>query len=34
VPLTVRAMADVLDVAEDDLCTAIAANTQAAFGAW
>jgi TatD DNase family protein len=34
VPLTVRAMAGVLDVAEDDLCTAIAANTEAAFGAW
>lgn len=34
VPHTVRAMADVLDVPEDALCTAIAANTEAAFGAW
>jgi TatD DNase family protein len=34
VPLTVRAMADVLGVTEHDLCAAIAANTEAAFGAW
>jgi TatD DNase family protein len=34
VPLTVRAMAGVLGVAEEDLCTAIAANTEAAFGTW
>ena len=34
VPHTVRAMAEVLDVPEDALCTAIAANTEAAFGAW
>ena len=34
VPHTVRAMAEVLAVGEDDLCTAIAANTEAAFGAW
>ncbi len=34
VPHTVRAMAEVLDVPEDALCTAIAANTDAAFGAW
>jgi TatD DNase family protein len=34
VPLTVRAMAGVLGVTEHDLCAAIAANTEAAFGAW
>jgi TatD DNase family protein len=34
VPHTVRAMAAVLGVGEDDLCTALAANTEAAFGAW
>ncbi len=34
VPLTVRAMAAVLDVSEDELGTAIAANTEAAFGSW
>ncbi len=34
VPHTVRAMAVVLDVGEDVLCTAIAANTTAAFGPW
>jgi len=34
VPHTVRAMAAVLDVGEDVLCTAIAANTTAAFGPW
>ena len=34
VPHTVRAMAEVLGVGEEDLCTAIAANTEAAFGAW
>jgi TatD DNase family protein len=34
VPHTVRAMAGVLDVTEDELATAIAANTEAAFGAW
>jgi TatD DNase family protein len=34
VPLTVRAMAAVLGVSEDELGTAIAANTEAAFGSW
>jgi TatD DNase family protein len=34
VPLTVRVMAGVLGVTEHDLCAAIAANTEAAFGAW
>ena len=34
VPHTVRAMAEVLDVPEDTLCAAIAANTDAAFGPW
>jgi len=34
VPHTVREMAQVLDTPEDDLCTAIAANTDAAFGPW
>ncbi|MGH8891867.1 MAG: TatD family hydrolase [Actinomycetes bacterium] len=34
VPHTVRAMAEVLDVDEDELCTAIATNTDAAFGTW
>jgi TatD DNase family protein len=34
VPHTVRAMAEVCGVAEDELCTAIAANTTAAFGDW
>ncbi|MCY7373658.1 MAG: TatD family hydrolase [Spirochaetaceae bacterium] len=34
VPHTVRAMAEVLEVGEDALCTAIAANTDAAFGSW
>ena len=32
VPLTVRAMAEVKDVALDELCAAIAANTDAAYG--
>jgi hypothetical protein len=30
----VRAMAEVLGVGEDTLCTAIAANTEAAFDPW
>jgi TatD DNase family protein len=34
VPHTVRAMAEVLGVGEDTLCTAIAANTEAAFDPW
>jgi len=34
VPFTVRAMAAVLDVGEEQVATAIAANTEAAFGAW
>jgi TatD DNase family protein len=34
VPHTVRAMAEVLGVGEDSLCTAIAANTEAAFDPW
>jgi TatD DNase family protein len=34
VPHTVRAMAEVLGVDEDTLCTAIAANTEAAFDPW
>ena len=34
VPLTVRAMAAVLGVSEDELSAAIAANTEAAFGSW
>lgn len=34
VPHTVRAMAGVLGVGEDELCGAIAANSEAAFGAW
>jgi TatD DNase family protein len=34
VPHTVRAMADVLGVGEDTLGTAIAVNTEAAFGRW
>jgi len=34
VPHTVRAMAEVLDADLGTLCTAIAANTEAAFGAW
>jgi TatD DNase family protein len=34
VPHTVRAMAEVLGVPEERLCTALAANTDAAFGAW
>ena len=34
VPLTVRAMAATLDVEVDALCGALAANTEAAFGAW
>jgi TatD DNase family protein len=34
VPHTIRAMAAVLGVPVDDLCTAVAANTEAAFGAW
>jgi TatD DNase family protein len=34
VPHTVRAMADVLGVDEDTLATAVAANTEAAFGGW
>jgi TatD DNase family protein len=34
VPHTVRAIAGVLGVGEDELCGAIAANTEAAFGAW
>ena len=34
VPLTVRAMAEVQGVDEDTLASAIAANTEAAFGSW
>jgi TatD DNase family protein len=34
VPLTVRAMAETRGVPVDELCTAIAANTERAFGAW
>ena len=34
VPHTVRAMAEVLGVGEDTLCTALAANTEAAFDPW
>jgi TatD DNase family protein len=34
VPHTVRAMAEVLGVGEDTLCTAIADNTEAAFDPW
>jgi TatD DNase family protein len=34
VPLTVRAMAAVKDMPEDDLATAIAANTERAFDPW
>jgi len=34
VPHTVRVMAEVLDVSEDELCTAIAANTDAVFDPW
>lgn len=34
IPLTVRAMAEVKGVAVADLCTALAANAQRAFGAW
>jgi TatD DNase family protein len=34
IPHTLRAMAGVLDVDEDTLATAVAANTEAAFGAW
>jgi TatD DNase family protein len=34
VPLTVRAMAAVKDMPEDDLATAIAANTDRAFDPW
>lgn len=34
VPHTLRAMADVLAVDEDTLATAVAANTEAAFGHW
>jgi len=34
VPHTVRAMAEVLDADLETLCTAIAANTEAAFGHW
>jgi TatD DNase family protein len=34
VPHTVRAMAEVLDVGEETLCTAIGDNTEAAFGPW
>ena len=34
IPHTVRAMAEVLVVSEDTLCTAIAANTEAAFDPW
>ena len=34
VPYTVRAMAGVLEVEVEQLCQAIAANTEAAFGAW
>lgn len=34
IPYTLRAMAQVLGVDEERLCTAIAANTEVAFGAW
>ena len=34
IPHTMRAMAEVLGVPEDELCTAVAANTEAAFGTW
>jgi len=34
VPHTVRAMAEVLDADLETLCSAIAANTEAAFGPW
>jgi TatD DNase family protein len=34
VPLTLRAMAQVKDVPVEDLATAVAANTERAFGAW
>jgi TatD DNase family protein len=34
VPHTLRAMAEVLGVDEDTLATAVAANTEAAFGTW
>ena len=34
VPLTVRVMADTLAVAEDELCRALAANTESVFGHW
>ena len=34
IPHTLRAMADVLAVDEDTLATAVAANTEAAFGHW
>jgi len=34
VPITVRAMAAVKDLSEDDMATAIAANTERAFDPW
>jgi TatD DNase family protein len=34
IPLTLRAMAEVKGVAEDDLALAVAANTEAAFDPW
>jgi TatD DNase family protein len=34
IPVTVRAMAQVKGVTEDELATAVAANTEAAFDPW